>query len=250
MGDTALPARVLDAVRGGFDNSADDEDFAKQIMAAHEGARQMLRWCNRFSAAAAGYAAGSGLRGVIIGNAGFPAGEQPHHSSRPGTWCAYADGPEAVTAAREDSVSEEDGDVRAVALTACMTEPAEVMHAVEAARLPPGLLQVQLGLSPALRAEPGVRFTVARWAYALRARGLSGSQVTLLVPLGGYLSLPGVFGKPAVHAPGDIPGWFGSAGLELLSPVTDVRAWGREWEEESLRVRGDTRIAAVIAVLP
>lgn len=258
--DTALPARVLDAVRGGFDNVPDDRGYAKRLMASHEGARHMLTWCERFSADAARRAAVSGMPLVIFGNAGFPRGDQPHHAVLPGTRCAYADGPEAVTSARAEAIAEDGGPVTAQAVTACMTEPGDVMAAVRAAGLAAGPVQVQLGLAPASRVLPGAGVTIARWSRKLR--GLPGSQVTILVPLRGYLGLPEVFGDTPMHEAGDAVKWLERAGLEPLLAGTDVRAWGltrvrgeqagnlQDWDAGALHADEGTRIVAAAGRVP
>lgn len=248
--DSADRARVFSVLFGGDDHAPQDEAAAARLEAAYPEATRTLKWCRNFSADAVRQAVAAGIEGVLVTGSGFPAPAPPHQAAGPGTWVAYVDGPKAVTAARVMEIAMNDGPGRTVAVNACATEPRDVLVEIARLKLPRGTgrLQVQLGLAPALFAEPGAAEVVARWAPWLP----SGSQLTILVPLDGYAGLPELFGRHVPrHTAGDPEKWLADAGLESLMPVTDVRNWGiTPARAGGYPVGDDTRIVAAAGYVP
>lgn len=259
-------ARVLDALRGGpenvnSNNSAGDRDDAARIRERWPDAQTMIKWADRATAGAAAAAVDLGLAVTVIASAGFPAAGEPmpHRSlavrgaqqrcreTSPGaplTWTAYADRAAEVTRARTAELRP--GEL-AAALGVPVTEPSAVMKELAARGIRQGPMQVQLGLTATYLSGTQAGILAHRWAREMPP----GSRLCMMVPLGGYLALPGIVGEVPRHQPADAAAWLEGAGFKLLHPPWDVRSPGRgEWGEAALGVDGETRIVAATGTLP
>ncbi len=128
--DQPSSARITNYLLGGHDNTAADRAKAAELEAVVPELRQMAKDSRLFTARAAAWAAGQGIRQVVDLGCGLPAGPALHDAARsvaPAARVAYVDDDAEVTDYLSDVMLVEGGREGIAVVSADLRDPAAVL---------------------------------------------------------------------------------------------------------------------------
>ena len=248
--DTARVARVYAALADSpWADAAEREAVNGDTHPGTRAARERIRSARRYHAAAAVAAVTRGIRGIVFGACGLPAGPEPHLAAAvvaPDARFVFADADPLISKINEALLGG-----RVSVCTASLRDPGGLLSCPEITDLPRPLhLQAQMSMH--FWAADLARELLRDYARLLPAR--SELLLTWTVPSGtdGGRELTAVAseiaGTPVYRHPArDVAGWLGDAGFRVAQPgPADVRGRVPVWAER-VRAQAPARVMAVTA---